>query len=59
MPCCIFYGAMVVYCHKENIGGVSMKTAKVVVLPYDTAWKSDFEKIKNEIESVVGDKLSQ
>ena len=34
-----------------------MKTAKVVVLPYDTAWKSDFEKIKNEIESVVGDKI--
>ncbi len=34
-----------------------MKTAKVVVLPYDTAWKSDFEKIKNEIEKVLGDKI--
>ena len=28
---------------------------KVIVLPYDAAWKSDFEKIKSEIECAVGD----
>ena len=27
-----------------------MKTRKVVVLPYDVAWQSAFEKIKGEIE---------
>ena len=32
-----------------------MKTAKVIVLPYDVAWKSDFEKIKAEIVFAVGD----
>lgn len=32
-----------------------MRTAKVVVLPYDRTWKSDFEEIKTEIENVVGD----
>ena len=32
-----------------------MKTKKVVVLPYDKAWKSDFDKIKNEIEEAIGD----
>ena len=32
-----------------------MQTAKVVVLPYDKAWKSAFEEIKKEIEAVVGD----
>ena len=32
-----------------------MKTKKVVVLPYDTAWQSDFEKIKREIEDAIGD----
>ena len=32
-----------------------MKTAKVVVLPYDKAWKSAFEEIKKEIEAVIGD----
>ena len=31
-----------------------MKTKKVVVLPYDAAWKSAFEKIKIEIENVLG-----
>ena len=31
-----------------------MKTASVVVLPYDKAWKSDFEAIKKEIESALG-----
>lgn len=32
-----------------------MRTAKVVVLPYDRTWKSDFEEIKTEIENVIGD----
>ena len=32
-----------------------MQTAKVVVLPYDKAWKTAFEAIKQEIEAVVGD----
>lgn len=32
-----------------------MRTKRVVVLPYDGAWKSDFEKIKTEIEAAVGD----
>ena len=32
-----------------------MKTASVIVLPYDEAWKSDFEKIKNELENALGD----
>lgn len=32
-----------------------MRTKKVVVLPYDRAWRSDFEKIKAEVESVAGD----
>ena len=32
-----------------------MRTAKVTVLPYDSAWKSAFEAIKKEIEGVAGD----
>ena len=32
-----------------------MRTRKVVVLPYDMAWQSDFEKIKCEIEKAIGD----
>ena len=32
-----------------------MRTIKVVVLPYDEAWKSAFEKIKGEIDEVIGD----
>lgn len=32
-----------------------MKTKKVIVLPYDRAWKTAFEEIKNEIESVIGE----
>ena len=32
-----------------------MKTRKVVVLSYDSAWKSAFEKIKKEIEDAIGD----
>ena len=30
-----------------------MRTRKVVVLPYDVAWQSDFEKIKGEIEEAI------
>lgn len=32
-----------------------MRTKKVIVLPYDSAWKSGFEEIKKEIECVIGD----
>ena len=32
-----------------------MRTARVIVLPYDRAWKTAFEAIKREIESAVGD----
>ena len=32
-----------------------MKTRRVIVLPYDEAWKSAFEDIKTEIESALGD----
>ena len=32
-----------------------MRTPKVIVLPYDRAWKSAFEEIKTEIEGAVGD----
>ena len=32
-----------------------MKTAKVIVLPYDTAWKTAFEEIKKELEEAIGD----
>ena len=32
-----------------------MRSKNVVVLPYDEAWKSDFDKIKSEIEEVIGD----
>ncbi len=28
---------------------------KIIVLPYDEQWKDDFEKIKSEIESAIGD----
>ena len=31
-----------------------MQTKKVIVLPYDKAWKNDFEKIRNEIQTAVG-----
>jgi len=34
-----------------------MRTEKVVVLPYNISWKTDFEKIKYEIESVLGDAI--
>lgn len=32
-----------------------MQTTKVIVLPYDAKWKSDFEAIKMEIEAALGD----
>ena len=32
-----------------------MRTTKVTVLPYDSAWKTAFEEIRKEIEEVVGD----
>lgn len=32
-----------------------MRTAKVVVLPYDSGWKSDFERIRQEIEAALGE----
>ncbi|MBR5251802.1 MAG: GrpB family protein [Oscillospiraceae bacterium] len=32
-----------------------MKTAKVMVVPHDMAWQTEFEKIKNEIISALGD----
>ena len=32
-----------------------MRSKKVVVLPYDGAWKLDFEEIKKEIEGAIGD----
>ena len=32
-----------------------MRTKKVVVVPYDAAWKKDFERIRREIEDAAGD----
>lgn len=32
-----------------------MRTVKVTVLPYNEGWRSDFEKIKNELENAIGD----
>ena len=32
-----------------------MKTKQVVVLPYDAKWKSDFEKIRKELDRTIGD----
>ena len=31
-----------------------MRTRKVVVLPYDIAWRTAFEKIKNELDEAIG-----
>ena len=36
-----------------------MKTKRVIVLPYDRAWKADFEKIRAEIESAAGDLIER
>ena len=33
----------------------SMRRAKVVVVPYDPEWKSDFEAIKKELEAALGE----
>ncbi len=32
-----------------------MRTKNVIVLPYDPKWKTDFENIKRELVSVIGD----
>ena len=32
-----------------------MRTKKVMVLPYDRAWKSAFKKIKEELDQAIGD----
>ena len=32
-----------------------MRTKRVVVVPYDKAWKNAFEEIKTEIEAEIGD----
>ena len=32
-----------------------MRTASVVVLPYDEAWRTEFDKIKAELEACLGD----
>ena len=32
-----------------------MRTAKVIVLPYDMAWRFDFEAIRRELEAALGD----
>ena len=39
----------------KNLQVNDMRTRKVIVLPYDTAWQSAFEKIKCEIEEAIGD----
>ena len=32
-----------------------MRTSKVIVMPYDKKWQTDFEKIKFELENAIGD----
>ena len=32
-----------------------MRTRKVTVVPYDTAWENAFEEIKTELETAIGD----
>ena len=34
-----------------------MRTARVLVVPYDKAWRSAFEAIKTEIEAAIGDRI--
>ena len=34
-----------------------MQTAKVIVTPYNEAWKSDFEAIKHELTAALGDRI--
>ena len=33
-----------------------MQTKKVIVLPYDKAWKTEFEAIRSELEAALGDR---
>ena len=35
-----------------------MQTTRVIVLPYDSKWKTDFENIRKEIEDAAGDMLA-
>ena len=35
-----------------------MRTARVVVVPYDNSWNEAFEKIKKEIETALGDLIT-
>ena len=37
-----------------GMGGTEMRTARVIVMPYDRAWKAAFEAIKGEIERAGG-----
>jgi len=39
----------------RNLAVVYMRTANVIVLPYDSAWAGAFGKIKKELESAIGD----
>ena len=32
-----------------------MRTSKVVVMPYNEAWKTEFEEIQRELKNVIGD----
>ena len=40
---------------ERNRQVICMRTKKVVVVPYDSAWKTGFEKIKKEIEAAAGE----
>ena len=40
---------------KSEFVRLKMRTKNVVVLPYDPKWKTDFENIKRELVSVIGD----
>jgi len=34
-----------------------MRTKRVVVMPYDEAWKFAFEEIKREVEAAIGEMI--
>ena len=38
----------------DKLTKMSFRTSRVTVVPYDAAWKSEFEKIKREVESSLG-----
>ena len=38
-------------------GGGTVRTSRVTVVPYDEAWKAEFEKIKTEIENALGERI--